>query len=257
MVREILDRILGTGDASHATRGWRCPDEASLAAFVDAQTDENSRVRVLNHLIGCRFCRDQVAAAVRIQSGQVPSEILPGLLAQARSFAENKRSGRGSPTLRWGALAAAVASVALVLAVTYRQPESLTTLPKFRPAPPPISSAPTAIPSVATELPSVRNRQNATAAPDLLYPREGWAVSPTGIEFRWKPVPTALTYNVRVVTEDGDVVWEGESQDPQIKLPSSVQLASGESFYVRVGANLPEGKTVTAKVVSFVVKRPG
>jgi hypothetical protein len=92
------------------------------------------------------------------------------------------------------------------------------------------------------------------ASPELLYPRDGRVVSSTGIEFRWKRVPTALSYDVRVVTEDGDVVWEGRAEDSRVNLPSSVYLTAGKSFYVRVCANLPEGKTVTAKVVRFKVK---
>jgi hypothetical protein len=92
------------------------------------------------------------------------------------------------------------------------------------------------------------------AAPDVLYPRQGGVVSPTGIEFRWKRVPTALSYDIRLVTEDGNVVWEGRTEDSRVNLPSSVHATAGESYYVRVCANLPEGKTVTAKVVGFTVK---
>jgi hypothetical protein len=38
-------------------------------------------------------------------------------------------------------------------------------------------------------------------------------------------------------------------------LPASIHLTAGGSFYVRVGANLPEGKIVIAKVVGFKVKK--
>jgi len=254
MFRETLSRIIRTGNASRTTRGWLCPDEITLAAFIDTQMGQQARERIFDHLQDCRYCCDQVAAAMRFQSGPIPSDIPPGLLARARSLSERKESHCGAPVLRWGALAAAAASIALVVSVTYRRPESLTTAPVVQPGPTSVSLAPPAPPPVAAESPSIRSRQNASAASDLLYPRESGVVSSTGIEFRWKRVPGALSYDVRVVTEDGDVVWEGRTEVSRINLPSSVHLTAGESFYVRVGANLPEGKTVIAKVVGFKVK---
>jgi len=255
MIPEFLNRILGTGKAPRTKRGWRCPDEITLAAFIDTQMGQQARARILNHLQDCRYCCDQVAAALRFQSGQIPSDVPPGLQAQARILAERKGSGRGMPVLRWGTLAAAAASIALVVGVTYRQPASLPTQSAVQPAPTSVSPAPPAPPPVAVDSPSIRSRQNGAAAPDLLFPLDGGVVSSTGIEFRWKRVTTALSYDVRVVTEDGDVVWESRTGDSRINLPSSIHLTAGELFYVRVGANLPEGKIVIAKVVGFKVKK--
>ena len=255
MIQEILNRILGRGDASRMKRGWRCPDETALAAFMDAQMSGQARQRVLAHLADCRACCDQVAAAVRVQSGNVPSDVPLELLARARALADRKESGHSMPVLRWGAVAAA-ASMALVVAVTYRRPDAPATLPVVQPTPiPTVTSAPPAPPPVATEPPSVRNLQRAASAPQVLYPRDGGVVSSTGAEFRWKRVPTALSYDVRVVTEDGDLVWEGSAEESRIILPATVHLAAGEAFYVRVRANLPEGKSATSKAVGFKVKK--
>lgn len=253
MIRGTLNRIFRSGTGSRTKRGWRCPDETELAAFIDAQVSSKAGERVRHHLADCRYCRDQVAAVVRLQSGaEVPSDVPPGLLARARALAETKERGQAMPALRWGAVAAVAASIAVVVAVTYRQPPSPPTLPLVQPAPR-LTVSP-ALPPVAAEPPTVRNLQNVAAAPELLYPRDGGVVPSTGIEFRWKHVPTALSYDVRVVTDDGNVVWEGRAEDSQIVLPSSIHLTPGESFYVRVSANLPEGKTVTARVVGFKVK---
>jgi hypothetical protein len=92
--------------------------------------------------------------------------------------------------------------------------------------------------------------------PQSLYPREGGVVAPTGIEFRWTRVPGPLCYDVRVVTEEGDVVWEGRAGDSLVGLPSNVHLTADESFFVRVRALLPEGKTVTSRMGGFKVKGP-
>jgi hypothetical protein len=99
--------------------------------------------------------------------------------------------------------------------------------------------------------------QAASATPQLLYPREGAVVASAGIEFRWKSVPGAFSYDIRVVTEDGDLIWEGQSAKPRAVLPSNIRLASAQSFYVRVRAHLPEGKTITSKLVGFKVKNAG
>jgi hypothetical protein len=88
----------------------------------------------------------------------------------------------------------------------------------------------------------------------LLYPREGTAVPLSDVEFRWEDVPGALYYDIRVVTEDGDVIWEGRAEDTEARLPPDVRLTGGQRFFVRVRAWLSEGKTVTSRVVGFRTK---
>jgi hypothetical protein len=254
MMREIVNRVLGK--ASRRERGWRCPDENRLAAFIDAQLDDSTRERLLIHLENCSYCCDQVAAVVRLQSGgKAPIEVPPELLVRTRALAEQDRSAQRMPVLRWGTAAVAVASLILVATVAFRRPHVPPEAPSAQPSPPETSSPAPSLPTSTPAAPRlVRNLENATGVPQVLYPREGDVVSPEAVEFRWKRVRGALSYDVRVLTEDGNLVWEGRAEDATIRVPATIQLTDGGSFYVRVRALLPEGKTVTSKVVGFKIK---
>lgn len=88
----------------------------------------------------------------------------------------------------------------------------------------------------------------------MFYPHEGSVLAVRDLEFRWKRVPRALYYDIRVVTQEGELIWEGRVEGTHARLPSSASLKAGEEFFVRVRAYLPEGKTITSHVVGFKVK---
>ena len=251
----ILKRWLRFGDGQGPERGWRCPDETELAAFLEGKLAGKAKGRMVHHLADCSHCLAQVAELSRLQTEELPVEVPAALLARARGLAETAQPGAGRPLVRWGAIAAAAACVALVVATTYRQSTSPPVLsPTPAAGPRETISSPLATPPQAEPRRTVRNLPNRAPVPRLLYPREGSTVAPGGIEFRWQDVPGALYYDVRVVTETGDVVWEGRAEKAEASLPSDVRLTGGQRFFVRVRAWLGEGKTVTSRVVSFRVR---
>ena len=215
-----------TGD-----RTWRCPDEMQLAAFVELRLAGSERTRVEAHIAGCEYCLGQVGALERLQDAAPLDDVPSRMLAAARELA-SRGSRAAKPAWYWGAAAAATAC--LVVAVTFgvRPPQA----------------------GLVSHSQMVRGTTgHATAAPEVLFPREAAVVPRSALEFRWAHVEGALFYEVRVMTTAGDLVWETRPDHTEVRMPPTVRLPNGERYYVSVSAWLAEGKTIKAPVVGFQV----
>lgn len=85
-------------------QGLEHPDANFLAAFVEKTLTERERTQVLNHLAQCAECRDLAALS------------LPGEVEVAQPVSLTARRWVSAwPTLRWGALAAALGAAAIVM----------------------------------------------------------------------------------------------------------------------------------------------
>jgi hypothetical protein len=74
-----------------------------------------------------------------------------------------------------------------------------------------------------------------------------------GLEIRWRGVPGALAYDVRLVTSEGSLVWEGRTEATAVPLPEDVHLEPGRRYYVWVSAHLSEGRTLKSDAFGFSV----
>ena len=256
MDEKKLGRMLRAKKITVLSRGWRCPDETQIAGYVDGRLAASDKNRLDGHLAGCDYCLGQVAALLRLEGAATPDNVPPALLARARDLVPAPAPPSVWPVVRWGAVAAATACIAVVTTVWIHRQESET----FVPAPPatqsPATSAP-ALPAVAP--PATTPREIRTVKPagpslELLAPREGLALAPETLDFRWTRVPGNLYYEVRVMTAEGDLVWEGRAEGNQTRLPENVQLVSGTKYFVSVRAFLPDGKTLTSPVVGFAAR---
>ena len=80
------------------------PDANLLAAFVERSLTERERGQVLNHLAQCAGCRELVELTL-------PAEATPALLEHSPA----RPGWRAWPLLRWSALAATLAAVAVAV----------------------------------------------------------------------------------------------------------------------------------------------
>jgi len=129
-----------------AFQGGQHPDANLLAAFVERTLTETERTQVLNHLSQCAECREVTALAL-------PAEVAA---AEAPRGAAWRRSNPWL-VLRWGAMAAVVGALALVVvlhpAIWNQHPEISKEMPPPAPAgnmssaPQPASALPLAPPS--------------------------------------------------------------------------------------------------------------
>lgn len=212
--------------------------------------------RLQGHLAECDYCLSQIAALVRLEGVSMPENVPPALLARAIELGKTPPSVSAWPAVRWGAVAAATACLAIFATVWMHRPET-SPLPSPVPVTRP-SEIPTAAPRVvAAPAPTpreVRNGKVAGPSLRLLAPREGSVLARQESDIRWTEVPGSLYSEVRVMTADGDLVWEGRAEGNQTRLPANIPLVPGAKYFVSVRVVLTEGKTVTSPVVGFTTR---
>ena len=175
---------------------------------------------------------------------------------------------------RWAATAAALACFALlfvVIALRLRTQESVprpsNTLVAQQTSPEPVISPPTAVASPPLRLPgtlpgqapqakpsrapTVRSEVAEGMLPKLITPRDGAMLRRENLEFRWQPLSDAIFYEVRVMSVEGNLVFEGQTEATSLKLNSTTALVEGTKYFVRVRAHLRQGKAAESGVVSF------
>ena len=256
MDEKKLGRLLRAKKITVSSRGWRCPDETQIAGYVDGRLSAADKNRLDGHLAECDYCLGQVAALLRLEGAAMPDDVPPGLLAGALDLGPAPGPPSGWPVVRWGAVAAVTACIAVVTTVwIHRQgKETLAPVPPATQSPAISTPAPPAVAPPAPTPRELRTVKPAGTSLHLLAPREGSALAPGTLDFRWTRVPASLYYEVRVMTADGDLVWEGRAEGNRARLPENVQLVSGTKYFVSVRAFLPDGKTLTSPVVGFAAR---
>jgi hypothetical protein len=279
MEEEHLKELLWRRRRPGSRRGWRCPDEILLAAYVDRSLDAVARRSLEAHLADCDSCLGQVSFLMHTAGWKDSAEVPPQLLARAERLVSAKRSRSLFPDWRWTAIAGAAACLlitfALVLALRQYRSETpksgegqAISQPKPAQESAPLSQTTTAMknPDVVASSgppqsgratlpspPAVRKGEPDSGAPKLIFPREGSVVKREHLEFRWQPVPNADFYEVSIVSASGDPVVVRQTDQTRLALPSDGQLISGTKYFVSIRAHLHEGKTARSSVVSFRV----
>jgi anti-sigma factor RsiW len=231
MTDEDLERLLSSKGQPGKRRAWRCPDEVTLAAFVDGRLPERARSRVEGHVADCETCLQHVAAALRAREIP-PPEVPAGLLARARELAESPARAPLVSTWRWVTVSAAAVLV-LVAAIHVWQPRTA--------------------PAPGTSPAEVRSVPGQPAAPEIFSPVEGSIVGRKQTEFRWRSVAGAVYYEIQLVTAEGDVVWQERTGETGARLPATVPIAPGQDVYVWVRAHLLDGSTLKSDPVAFTL----
>ena len=261
MKDEEIRGVLRRPQGRPRTSSWRCPDELSLAAYSEGSLDTARRERLEAHLDRCAFCYDQVAFLLRAADAPLPESVPASLLARARELAPERFSPGWSPAWRWVAATAAVAALTVAVTLRIQQPE--TTAPVLQPLPAPAVQAPSSqIPppvtpqgsAPAAKSPAVERRTPAPRGEFAVeFPADGATLTRSELQLRWKALEAALFYEVQILTEEGDLVWEGRATENHLRLPADAQLAPGERYYVWVRVQLADGAPVRSRAVSFRV----
>ena len=87
----------------------------------------------------------------------------------------------------------------------------------------------------------------------VVFPAPESTIPGKDLQFQWKTVDGALDYEVRVLTAEGDLVWELKTEGNSVKLPSDVRMETGHRYYLLLRADLPQGKTVESRAIGFSV----
>jgi Putative zinc-finger len=238
----MLNRILPQ------THRFHCLDEHQLAAYVDQQLIGAERERVETHLAKCDSCLRQVGFLVK--EFQLPAGSVPAFLVDRAKKVETEVHTNTSFGWRWISVAAGLAVMATGLVIwrqvrpnseknstivaTVQQPSAAVLPEKAR------SEADMAVRSVSPP----------ASLPHVLFPQPNVIVHPSDFIVRWQSIPNATSYEVRVVTADGDLVWSTRVHENSAKAPQV--LRPRMKYFLWVRAFLANGKTEQSQAVGFI-----
>jgi len=231
------------------THRFHCPDEHQLAAYVDQQLIGAERERVESHLAKCDSCLQQVGFLIKespFSAVTAPSSLMYRAKRLEAAIHETAPFG-----WKWVTVAAACAVMAIGLLV-WRETRSniegqssmIATAPE-----PPANAIPNREKSEADT--AVRSVSPTDSQPLILSPQAGQIVRDSDFTIRWKAIPNAATYEVRIVSVDGDLVWRKQVQENSVNPPKQ-KLRPGLKYFVWVRAWLPNGKTQQSAAVAFI-----
>jgi hypothetical protein len=237
-------------DRNQPTRRWHCPKDRVIAGYVDGTLAQARRSGVERHLADCGYCRALVADIVKVsREAEIPA--VPTLLV-AKALAilppQPKPWRRiWAPATVFGA---AVVCALIAATVLVRQPERLI-LPSWSAPTPPIVLEDGTQPSAgAPTREIVRTQAPPQLSPSIISPKADSAVTRKSLGFYWTAVPHTAYYQVRIVTAEGELVWEGQSNGTRLELPSDTALHNGK-YFVLVSAVLENGHVMKSDPVRF------
>jgi len=246
MNRDELKSLLQQSTET-AERQTGCPDDYQLASYTDGGLSEEGQTRFELHLADCGYCIERVGLLGRARESEIEATVPELVLVRSRKLAsctsaEESKTGlqlrlRNAP--RW------VAAAVLVLAIGALS-QLYSPSPNGQKPSPPIET-----PGQQTGLTDTRNIDPGTMGPRFLSPLEGMTITPNGGMFNWTAIPDSLYYQVRIVSDEGDLVWQERVAGTQWGLPSELSLAPGAVYFVRVDAYLAEAKTLNSDYVLF------
>ncbi len=254
MADEDFRSMLGRSGKDKALPGrkWSCPADETIAAYADGALGDVRRAWVEFHLAGCRRCRLLVGWVIKAQR-----EMDPPLPRAELKWKAIGLVGRKSSSRRWiwapvGALGA-VALLAFATVVS-RKPEKLIIQAPPSPSAPLIAKSEPSAP-LRPPVPEIsRKRTSAELLPSLISPHADSVVRRERLDFSWKLIPHSRYYEVHVVTSDGDLVWQGQSESSELRPPSDLVVREG-SYFVWITAYLADGRVAKSSPVKFIVKR--
>ncbi len=244
MNKQELTNLLSILDANAAVRTPDCPDDHEIAAGVAGQLPAQARDQFQRHVADCDFCIHQVGLLSRLHEVEPDQRVSEFFLAQARRMGGSNTR----PTIRYAPRWAVAAVV--VLAVTFAMNWDSLTSPDLEAT------------DVGSQVPASRyidprqsrNLNSRLGAPQILTPANGAAIDLGSLVFQWSEVPDSLYYDVRVVTDEGDLVWQERVEDTELGLPEHLQLKTGSEYFVRVDAYLAAAMSISSRHVRFTVK---
>jgi hypothetical protein len=209
-----------------------CPDDAELAALSDGTLTADGRLRIAAHVASCERCLDHVGALVRLGRAEAP--VLPVALRNRVAFPlEGPRQSRTG----WRTGGAVAATVCLSLGGWYFAQRTASV--------PPAAQVETAE--------QVRSRGVTAPVPNVVRPSGEQRVAAGPLDVQWLATANAIGYRVRVMRDDGTLVWEGESATTATQVPRSAGLPPHTPLYVSVTALMPDGKTARSPSVRFEI----
>ena len=231
-------------------RRWTCPDEETIAAYVDGALQEDVNKQLENHLAKCGRCRSIVADVVKLQrDSDLP---VPPFSAAKQAEAVPRQLPIGFRWIWVPAAAMAIVVLVAVMVIFRREPQKVAQLPASLPSP---TAAKGQLGTLSNSVPEITRQPLLPGImPVILSPLQDSTVKRDQLEFTWQPFKRSRYYDITVVTSDGDLLWEGKSEGSSLGFPRDIELKNG-SYFVWITAYLTDGQIAKSSPVRFVVDR--
>lgn len=229
-----LSRVLRATERRHREPSPGCLDDQQIAAYVDGRVGPAGQAEIEAHLADCARCLGLVGLLVREDAADAEAEIPQAALDRAAEFARPTAPTSPRHLPRWAAVAA---MLALIPALVHLQRTAQGPSAGETEAPRTTRSAPAAVESL-----------------QVLKPTAGSVVEPRELRVHWSTVPGSSYYDVRIVTDTGELVVEERVAGTEWRPGATVELQPGVEYFVRVDAYPTAGKSIGSAHVPFVVK---
>jgi len=231
-----LTSLLRASSGAVRERGTSCPDEEQLAAYVDGGLPPDDAERLESHLADCDACIALVGLLSRQRVEPVAHATPQPELARPDEVLRPQRRS-------WRRFAPHLAAAAAVLVTI----SALTNLLQLQG---------TGSPDVPGER-ATRNGSDVEPQLHVLYPTTGITLDAGHLRFRWSAVEGSRYYEVRIVSESGDLIREERVTGTEWQPADPLDLRPGVEYFVQVDAYPGEAKTVSSEHVPFrVTPRP-
>ena len=232
MNREQLMSLLRTAGSGRRDRSSTCPDEERIAAYVDGALEPDNCEQLELHLADCERCIALVGLLSR-QRGSGATEPVPdSTLARARNLVTSRHWQRYAP--QWAAAAMVILSIVAVSQFAQLGGSGLEH-------------------PMQLDERSTRNVLQSKPTLQVLYPIAGTTLESRRLAFRWTEIPGSDYYDVRIVSESGDVVREQRVTGTEWRPTEQLALQPGAEYFVHVDAYPSKAKTVSSDHVPFSV----
>ena len=201
-----------------------CPDDHEIAGFVDGALNKSAREHIERHLPDCQACVGRVGLLTRL--------VREPAAGDQRKVVKSKTRDWKQTAPQW-AIAASV-----ILAVGY-----LAGTSNF-----------TADTDPATEYQTTRILDSQIAAPEILAPMSGFIGKRDGLLIRWTDVPGTSYYEVRVVSDVGNLVTAQRVDGTEWTISRDLNLESGREYFIRVDAYLTHAKPISSQFIPFSLR---
>lgn len=235
MQQKRLISLLAVGDPGEGGPSPNCPDEVQVAAYVDGTLTGRERQDLERHLADCGHCLSMVATlcaerrADRNASADLPTR--PETAHRPRAPAAQPSIGPSRLSPRWAAAATLVLALPLGFYLGASRDEAQRG-----------GSAPVA-----------RTLVTGHGTPQVFVETLEAGPNKDRLSFSWTPVEGSPYYDVRIVTDVGDVVTQQRVTGTSWQPPPRLALQAGRDYYVHVDA-YPAGDTpVGSGHVGFTV----
>jgi hypothetical protein len=212
-----------------------CPPFEQLTRALDYEPGDARRSDAEEHIAGCVHCRDEVALMREFLDVRLRPEEDRDVRWVVRKLEKQEVAPRPRRSFAFffgmRALAAAACVVLVVGGALYM---------RRTPGPPSVNG--------------IGEGAMRSQAIGLISPVGDVAARPA--EFRWRAVPGAARYQVRLMEVDGREVWSGETADTSIAAPTT-PIAPGTTLLWEVRAMDGSGKVIATSATSTFRVSPG